>query len=148
MHFTELRPVGLTLFHVEVRTDVHDEVKGYSSLKRTSNLHILLAMHIYAFWLVLDCTLIISLNSVVAEIYWDVTLCPRVSGFRSFQGTFCLNFQESCCLIGTIWYNSWSFHGDRTQWNFLGQTAASSAKVFLFGNWLCPNLQGVLDISY
>jgi len=49
MHFTELRPVGLTLFHVEVRTDVHDKVKGYSSWKCTSNLHILLGMHIYAF---------------------------------------------------------------------------------------------------
>jgi hypothetical protein len=141
MHFTELHPVGLTLFHVEIRTDVDDECKGYFSWKRTSNLHILLTLYIYALWLVLDCTLIISLNtdnwlvstiSVVAEICWDVTLCRWVSSFRSFQGTFCLHFQESCSLIWTIWYNSWRFHGDRNQWNFLGQTAASRCESFPF----------------
>jgi hypothetical protein len=47
MHFTEFRPVGLTLIHVEGRADGHDEINGYSPWKRTSNLHILLAMNIY-----------------------------------------------------------------------------------------------------
>jgi hypothetical protein len=49
MHFTELLPMGLTLHHVEVRTDVHDDVTGYSSWKRASKFHILPAMYIYAF---------------------------------------------------------------------------------------------------
>jgi len=79
------------------------------------NLHILLAMFIYAFSLVLDCTLIISLNtdnwlaptmSGVTEIYWDVTHCRWVSCFRSFQGRLCLHSQESCSQIGTKLYNS------------------------------------------
>lgn len=49
MHFTSLRPLELILFHVEVRRDVLDEVKCYSSWKGTSSLHILFAMYIYAF---------------------------------------------------------------------------------------------------
>lgn len=49
MHLTALRPVGLTLFHVEVRTNLHDEVQCYSSWKRTSGIRILLAIYIYAF---------------------------------------------------------------------------------------------------
>jgi len=43
---------------------------------------------------------------------------------------------------------SWSFHGDRTQWNFPGQPTASKCEGFQEFQELTPSLWGHLVLSF